>query len=71
MEFCREPNYSSVGLDLMASGGQGDKFNSSREAWEFGLKPWLGSVAAATVLPPQINVLISGPLLIIFVWLDR
>ena len=42
MEFRRERNYSSVGFDFMASGGQGGAFNASREVWEFGLKHWSG-----------------------------
>ena len=34
----------------MASGGQGGAFNASREAWEFGLKHWLGSICVSFFL---------------------
>ena len=47
MEFFREKNYSSVGLDLMVVGGEGGEFDASREAWEFGLKRWLGSICVS------------------------
>ena len=42
-----ENTYSSVGLDLVAGGGHGSDFNASREAWEFGLKCWIGSTCVS------------------------